>query len=130
MIGEPESIADRILRLRMEHEADPIAQLLLEVRAEAKATRELLEATKKIGNGNGNGRFSWDFILKITSVLLTAAMIGMFSWAKAIESRVTRIEENRFTAQEGAAVKSNQQVIMQRMNEMERWRYTVESRLP
>ncbi len=123
----PESLSERIIRLQLE-DSDPITTLLLEAKAEARATRELLEKLGK--NGNGGGKLSWDFILKVMSVLLTAAMIGMFSWAKAIESRVTRIEENRFTAQEGAVVKSTQQVVLQRLNELERWRYAVEDRNP
>lgn len=130
MRREQESQSERIIRLHA-GDLDPIAQLLQEVKAEARATRELFEAVnKKNGNGNGGGKIGWDFILKVTSVLLTAAMIGMFSWAKAIEGRVTRIEENRFTAQEGAVVKERQQVVIQRLNELERWRYVVESRQP
>jgi hypothetical protein len=123
-MSEPESLSDRILRLRLEQEHDPIAGLLLEVRAEAKATREMLEATKK--NGNGGGKRLWDGAMKVLCAVVTAAIIGGFVWTRSIDARLTRIEQLMPSPEVVNTTRSTQLVVLQRLQELERWRYTVE----
>lgn len=96
-MGEPESLADRILRIRLEQETDPIAELLLEVRAEARATRELLEEARKKGGGGGigNGRFSLvrDVIVIVLVPLAFALGALVVNNADRLARIETRIEE-------------------------------------
>ena len=126
-----ESERERIIRLHA-RDLDPIAELLREVRAEAKATRELLEATKKSGNGNGNGNGKrlWNGAMKVLCTLVAAAIIGGFVWTRRIDDRTSRLEQIMPSTSTVNTIIGNQLVILQRLQELERWRYTVESRLP
>jgi len=124
-----ESEHDRIIRLHA-GELDPVAELLQEIRAEAKATRDLLEAIKKGGNGNGNGKRLWDGAMKVLCTLVAAAIIGGFVWTRRIDDRTSKLEQIMPSTEIVNTIRGNQLVILQRLQEMERWRYTVESRLP
>jgi hypothetical protein len=123
-MSELESLSDRILRLRMEHGTDPIADLLIEVKAENRATRELLEAIQK--KGNGNGKRLWDGAMKVLCAVVTAAIIGGFVWTRSIDARLTRIEQTMPSSEVVDAIRGTQLVVLQRLQELERWRYIVE----
>ena len=99
-MGELESLSDRILRLSMERDVDPIAQLLLEVKAEARSTRELLEATRKGGGGNGigNGRFALVRDIVVVILIPLAFMLGAF--VVSIGDRVARLETKAVTMEQ------------------------------
>lgn len=103
MKGEPESIAERILRLQIEEEVDPVARLLVEVRAEAKATRELLEESRKRGSGGaggglGNGRFAI-FRDIVTLILIPLAFaLGLLVLNNA--ERIARLEAQSVTMEQ------------------------------
>jgi hypothetical protein len=128
-MGDLESLSDRILRLRLEQETDPIANLLLEVRAEARATRDLFEETRK-KNGNGGGKRLWDGAMKVLCAVVTAAIIGGFVWARSIDAQLSRIEQTMPSAEVVNTIRSTQLVVLQRVQELERWRYIAESRQP
>jgi hypothetical protein len=87
----PESLSERIIRLQAE-DLDPITQLMLEVRAEARATHELLEETRKTrgGGGIGNGRFAT--IRDIVVVLIVPLLFVLGGFMFAIGNRVTALE--------------------------------------
>jgi len=129
MLPMGESERERITRLHA-GDLDPIAELLREVRAEAKTTRELLEATKKGGSGNGNGKRLWGGAMKVLCTLVAAAIIGGFVWTRRIDDRTSRLEQIMPSTTTVNTIIGNQLVILQRLQELERWRYTVESRLP
>ena len=122
-----ESERDRVTRLHA-GELDPIAELLQEVRAEAQATRELLEATKKSGNGGGNGKRLRDGAMKVLCVLVTTAIIGGFIRTRSIDDRLSRMEQVMPPSEVMTMIRGTQLVINQRLGELERWRYTVEIR--
>lgn len=100
-MSETESLAERILRLQAE-EIDPIAQLILEVKAESRATRELFEAHKQhSGGGNGglgNGRFALarDIIVLLLIPLALAAIGLLLSNA----DRLARLEAQAVTMEQ------------------------------
>jgi hypothetical protein len=118
-----ESEFERVIRLHA-GDLDPIAELLIEVRAEARATREMLEATKK--NGNGGGKRFWDGAMKVLCTVVTAAIIGGFVFARSLDARLSRIEQTMPSSEVVDAIRGTQLVVLQRLQELERWRYIVE----
>lgn len=91
----PESLSERIIRLQLEDQ-DPVTTLLLEAKAEARATRELLEKLGKNGGG-------WS---KIIAQVTTALLVMVIVWAVTLERRISVLENNQFTDEDARAMEA------------------------
>ena len=102
---EPRNLTDRLREIRAV-EDDPFAALLLEMRAETKATRQTLDEFRRQlphgGGGNGkNNKGHIEAIIRVMVLLTAAGLIGLFTllWnlnaTMAVQTeQITRIRED------------------------------------
>jgi hypothetical protein len=90
------------IEIRAAEISGEIVALIHDLNRAIGLTRKELEQLKAVqATGNGGRSTAWDLVLKILIGLVTAGVIGAHAFLWSLNERVVRIEESRFTAEQG-----------------------------